>query len=147
MEGLYDAATLHAPCQVYPFPCTLTGSFLNDHKVIVHDRGELQMHLLRQSEYGQAGIPECPGLLTPSRHKRCVQMAIRMQMWGDPFWGKITRLLTHPHFPYNRVWCRHGPRSSANAFRLAGQHNMFAPRMRLHAREHKMLPISIGLVA
>jgi hypothetical protein len=32
------------------------------------------------NEYGQAGIPECPGLLTPSRHKRCVLMAIRMQM-------------------------------------------------------------------
>jgi hypothetical protein len=80
MEGLYDAATLHAPCQVHPFPCTLTGSFLNDHKVIVQDHGELQMHLLKQSDYGQAGIPECPGLLTPSRHKRCVQMAIRMQM-------------------------------------------------------------------
>jgi hypothetical protein len=38
------------------------------------------------------------------------------------------------------------PRSSANAFRLASQHNMFAPRMRLHAREHEMLPISSGLV-
>ena len=38
------------------------------------------------------------------------------------------------------------PRSSANVFRLAGQHSMFAPRMRLHARLHKMLPISIGLV-
>jgi hypothetical protein len=50
MGGLYDAATLHAPCQVYPFPCTLTGSFLNDLKVNVHDHGELQMHLPRQSE-------------------------------------------------------------------------------------------------
>jgi hypothetical protein len=57
-----------------------TGSFLNDLKIIVHDHGEVQMHLLRQSEYGQAGIPECPGLLTPPRHKRCVLMAIRMQM-------------------------------------------------------------------
>jgi hypothetical protein len=81
---LYDAATLHAPCQVYPFPYTLTGSFLNDFKFIVHDHGELQMHLQKQSEYGQAEIPECPGLLTPSRHKRCVQMAMRMQMRGDP---------------------------------------------------------------
>jgi hypothetical protein len=54
----------------------LTRSFLNE----LHDHNELQMHLLRQSEYGQAGIPECPGLLTPSRQKRCVQMAIRMQM-------------------------------------------------------------------
>jgi hypothetical protein len=57
-----------------------TGSLLNDIKITVHDHGELQMHLLRQSEYGQAGIPECPGLLTPSRHKRCVLMAIRVQM-------------------------------------------------------------------
>jgi hypothetical protein len=32
MGGLYDAATLHAPCQVYPFPCTLTGSSINDHE-------------------------------------------------------------------------------------------------------------------
>jgi hypothetical protein len=75
-----DAATLHAPRQVYPCLCTLTGSGLNDIKIIVHDHGELQTHLLRQSEYGQAGIPECPGLLTPSRHKRCVLIAIRMQM-------------------------------------------------------------------
>jgi hypothetical protein len=75
-----DAATLHAPCQVYPFPCTLSGSFPKDLKANVHNHGELQMHLLRQSEYGQAGIPECPGLLTPSRHKRCVLMAIKMQM-------------------------------------------------------------------
>jgi hypothetical protein len=71
-----DAATLHAPRQVYPCPCTLTGSWLNDIKIIVRDHGEL----LRHSEYGQAGIPECPGLLTPSRHKRCVLIAIRMQM-------------------------------------------------------------------
>jgi hypothetical protein len=44
MEGSYDAATLHAFCQVYPFPSTWTGSFLNDLKVIVHDHGELQTH-------------------------------------------------------------------------------------------------------
>jgi len=58
----------------------LTSSFLNDFEIIVHDHGEQPMHLQRQSEYGQAGIPECPGLLTPSRHKRCVLIAIRMQM-------------------------------------------------------------------
>ena len=75
-----DAATLHAPRQVYPCPCTLAGSLLNDIRIIVHDHGELQMHLLRQSEYWQAGIPECPRLLTPPRHKRCVLMAMRMQM-------------------------------------------------------------------
>jgi hypothetical protein len=80
MGGSYDAATLHALCQVYPFPSTWTGSSVNDFKIIVHDHGELQMHLLRQSEYGQAGIPECPGLLTPPRQERCVLMAIRMQM-------------------------------------------------------------------
>jgi hypothetical protein len=71
---------IHAPCQVYPFPSTWPGSFLNDLKIIVHDRGELQMHLLRQSGYWQAGIPEWPRFLTPPRHKRCVLMAMRMQM-------------------------------------------------------------------
>jgi hypothetical protein len=55
-----NAATLNAPRQVYPVPCTLTGSLLNDIKIIVHDHGELQMHLLRQSEYGfvtLSGVP------------------------------------------------------------------------------------------
>ncbi len=55
-----DAATLHTPRQVYPCPCTLTGSLLNDIRIIVHDHGELQMHLLRQSEYGASRDSRMP---------------------------------------------------------------------------------------
>jgi hypothetical protein len=55
-----DAATLHAPRQVYPCPCTLTGSLLNDIRIIVHDHGELQMHLLGQSEYGASRDSRMP---------------------------------------------------------------------------------------
>jgi hypothetical protein len=55
-----DAATLHTPRQVYPCPCTLTGSLLNDIRIIVHDHGELQMHLLGQSEYGASRDSRMP---------------------------------------------------------------------------------------
>jgi hypothetical protein len=55
MGGLYDAATLHAACQVYPFPSTWTGSFLNDFKIIVHDHGELHADAPAEAERIWAG--------------------------------------------------------------------------------------------
>ena len=141
-----DAATLHAPRQVYPCLCTLTGSGLNDIKIIVHDYGELQMHLLRQSEYGarkDSRMPRTPDTfpaqaMRPDGDK---DADVRRSCLGEDKLNVGTFT-----FALQPGVSHHGPRSSANSFRFAGQHTKFAPRMRLHAGGHKMLPISIGLV-
>jgi hypothetical protein len=123
----------------------LTGSSLNDIRIIVHNHGELQMHLLRQSEYGasrDSRMPRTPDAfpaqaMRPDGDK---DADVRRSCLGEdkPSVGTCTFAL--PGVSH------YGQRSSANAFRFAGQHTKFAPRMRLHAGGHKMLPISIGLV-
>jgi hypothetical protein len=55
--------------------------------------------------------------------------------------GKDKPNVDTPIYALQQGVMRQGPRSSANAFRLACQPSMFAPRMRLHAWGHKMLPI------
>jgi hypothetical protein len=78
MGSLYDAATLHAPCQVYPFPITWTGSFLNDLRIIVHDHGELHADAPAEAERILAGrdsrMPRAPDAspaeaMRPDGHK------------------------------------------------------------------------------